>query len=71
MTFLDAYNGRLFYRSQEISDLAQDHDFEDVAYYMIFGSMPSRSEKKDFLQRFAEAAVSLAPEMRKAIQAIP
>jgi citrate synthase len=71
LTFLDAYNGRLFYRGREIDDLVDDYDFEDASYYMIFGSLPSSLEKAKFMASFAEAASSPAPEIRSAITSIP
>jgi citrate synthase len=44
ISMVDGENGRLVYRGYVIADLAEDMSFEEVAYLMWNGRLPSRAE---------------------------
>ena len=47
-SFIDGEKGILLYRGYSIHDLAPNCSFEEVAYLMLYGSLPSRSELNAF-----------------------
>lgn len=48
ITFLDGEEGILRYRGYAIEDLAEKADFLEVAYLVIFGELPSKTELAQF-----------------------
>jgi citrate synthase len=48
LTFIDGDKGVLLHRGYSIEDLAEHSDFLDVAYLLIYGELPNKSEKADF-----------------------
>jgi citrate synthase len=44
ISMVDGANGRLVYRGYVIADLAEDMSFEEVAYLMWYGRLPTRAE---------------------------
>ena len=48
ITFLDGEQGILRYRGYSIEDLAQNCDFVEVCYLLIYGELPSEPELDDF-----------------------
>ncbi len=48
ITFLDGENGVLRYRGYPIEVLAQNCDFVEVCYLLIYGELPTKSEIDDF-----------------------
>jgi citrate synthase len=50
ITFIDGANGVLLYRGYPIEDLAVHSDFMEVAYLLLNGDLPNKSEKEDFLE---------------------
>ncbi|GIZ14984.1 citrate synthase [Capnocytophaga catalasegens] len=48
ITFLDGEKGILRYRGYNIEDLAQKATFLEVAYLLIFGELPNRTELEKF-----------------------
>ncbi len=48
VTFLDGEKGILRYRGYAIEDLAEKADFLEVAYALIFGELPSKTELAKF-----------------------
>ena len=46
--------GRLFYRGYDIDDLAEQSSFEEVAFLLLFGKLPNRSELDGFHSQLAE-----------------
>jgi citrate synthase len=48
ITFLDGEEGILRYRGYAIEDLAEKADFLEVAYLVIFGELPTKSELVQF-----------------------
>ncbi len=54
ITFIDGELGRLYYRGYSIFDLASFSNFEEVAYLIWYGKLPTRHELEDFKSRLAE-----------------
>jgi len=50
---VDGEHGRLIYHGYEIADLAQNATFEDVAYLLWMGQLPTASELQDLNKRMA------------------
>ena len=44
ITHIDGKNGKLYYRGYSIEDLVESSTFEEVAYLLIYGKLPSKSE---------------------------
>lgn len=44
ISMVDGENGRLVYRGYVIADLAEDMSFEEVAYLLWYGRLPTRAE---------------------------
>jgi len=68
-TFIDGKAGELRYRGYSIHDLAEHSTFEETAYLLLHGELPSRDE----LARFEEelkAARNLPPEILNIISVI-
>ena len=47
-SFIDGKEGKLLYRGFNINDLAEHSTFEETAYLLLYGELPSRSELRDF-----------------------
>lgn len=50
---IDGLKGQLFYRGIDINDLAENGSFEEVAYLLWLGRLPTRSELDEFNARLA------------------
>jgi citrate synthase len=50
---IEGQRGELYYRGLDIHDLAENATFEEVAYLLWFGHLPTRSELDDFTVRMA------------------
>ena len=48
ITFIDGEQGLLYYRGYPIEQLAENCDFLEVAYLLIYGELPSAEEKSEF-----------------------
>ncbi|MHA1472294.1 MAG: citrate/2-methylcitrate synthase [Promethearchaeota archaeon] len=48
ITYIDGINGKLYYRGYPVKELCENSTFEEVAYLLIFGKLPSNSEFKEF-----------------------
>ena len=48
LTFIDGDKGVLLHRGYSIEDLAENSDFLDVAYLLIYGELPNKTEKAAF-----------------------
>lgn len=40
--------GSIQYRNHTLDDLIENHDFEDVAFLLVWGHLPSQEEKLQF-----------------------
>jgi citrate synthase len=54
LSYVYGNEGRLIYRGYNIFDLAEHSTFEETAYLMLYGTLPSRSELADFTETLAE-----------------
>ena len=48
ITYIDGMNGRLYYRGYPLEDLVKNSSFEEVAYLLIYGKLPTKSEFSSF-----------------------
>jgi citrate synthase len=48
ITFVDGENGVLLYRGYKIEDLVEHADFLEVAYLLLNGELPNKTEKAEF-----------------------
>ncbi|MHA1256652.1 MAG: citrate/2-methylcitrate synthase, partial [Promethearchaeota archaeon] len=48
ITYIDGENGKLYYRGYPVKELCENSTFEEVAYLLIYGKLPSNSEFKEF-----------------------
>ena len=48
ITYIDGINGKLYYRGYPLRDLCKDSTFEEVAYLLINGKLPTNSEFSQF-----------------------
>ena len=60
-TAICSLEGDLRYRGYPIGALAEAGDFEEVAFLLLHGELPSRAERNAFERRINEAARSLDP----------
>jgi citrate synthase len=54
-TYIDGKAGELRYRGYSIHDLAQNSSFEETAYLLLFGELPTSAELAQFDQALREA----------------
>ena len=52
---IDGENGKLIYRGFDILDLAYHSTYEETAYLLLFGELPTDAQLKDFKRRLEEA----------------
>ncbi|HWN55025.1 MAG TPA: citrate/2-methylcitrate synthase [Methylomirabilota bacterium] len=67
---LDGANGRLAYRGYDIDDLARKASFEEVAYLLWMGELPTRTQLDRFLGELA-AARPIPGDLNKAFALMP
>jgi len=48
ITFIDGEKGELLYRGYKIQDLANNCDFVDICYLLLYGALPSEKDKIKF-----------------------
>lgn len=48
--------GSIQYRNHTLDDLIENHDFEDVAFLLVWGHLPSQEEKLQFRLKLADRA---------------
>ena len=47
-SFIDGTAGKLLYRGYSIHDLAEKSSFEEIAYLLLYGELPNKTQLKDF-----------------------
>src|SRR5919199_2509386 len=52
---IDGENGKLIYRGYDILDLVNHSTYEESAYLLLFGELPTADQLKDFNRRLVEA----------------
>ena len=68
VSHIDGAKGELLYRGYSIHDLATQSTFEEVAYLLIYGELPTASQLAEFDARLKEARV-LPPQVLDVIEA--
>ena len=48
ITYIDGDKGELLYRGYPIEELAQNCDFLDTCYLLLYGELPNERQQKDF-----------------------
>ena len=48
ITLIDGIKGKLYFRGYPLRDLVENSSFEEVAYLLIYGKLPSKSEFESF-----------------------
>src|ERR1700728_2390608 len=51
ITYIDGDEGILLYRGYPIADLAEHGDFLETCYLLLYGELPTTSQKADFVDR--------------------
>ena len=67
---LDAERGRLTYRGYDVSELAEHVTFEQVAFLLVAGALPSRSELTAFRRAWV-ASQRLSAGERRWLRSVP
>ena len=67
---IDGERGELSYRGYSIEDLTRNSTFEEVAYVLLFGSLPTKSQLFWLKAELAKHMV-LAPPIRKIMMSLP
>ena len=68
--FIDGKKGRLIYRGYDIRDLAAASTFEEVAYLLWYGRLPTLAQLDDLKARLAPLR-ELPPALEEQIDALP
>lgn len=61
---IDGENGKLIYRGYDILDLVNHSTFEETAYLLLFGDLPTLEQLSDFKRRLKEARGLSEPMIR-------
>lgn len=48
ITYIDGLRGKLYYRGYSLEDLVEKSSFEEVAYLLIYGKLPTTSQLQNF-----------------------
>jgi 2-methylcitrate synthase/citrate synthase II len=67
---ISTVTGGLQYRGYSIEDLARSATFEEVAYLLLYGELPSAEQLDDFQKRLSSAA-EVAPAIIDTLRRIP
>lgn len=70
ITFLDGEKGILRYRGYDIESLANDADFLEVAYLLIFGELPTQEQLNKFLVDIKEESF-IDEDLKKILESFP
>src|ERR1019366_7745679 len=70
ITFIDGDQGILRYRGYDVSELAEKPTYEEVAYLLIFGRLPTQSEYDVFIKE-KRSYRPLPPEFVKLLASLP
>ena len=68
--YIDGEASKLFYRGYSIEDLAEHSSFEETAYLLIYGWLPTRSQLAEFKQRI-ESYRPIEPGVLQLIHSLP
>jgi len=68
--FIDGEASKLYYRGYSIGELAEYSTFEETAYLLIYGWLPTRAQLDDFVKRL-HSHRSLEPGILQMIRSFP
>jgi citrate synthase len=54
ITYIDGEKGVLLYRGYPIEQLAEESDFLETAYLLLFGELPTASQQKNWVQQITQ-----------------
>src|SRR5437764_13882599 len=69
-TAISTVEGGLRYRGYPVTELAEKASFEEVAYLLLHGELPTRKHLQDFEKRVA-AARQIPEPLRNLLKALP
>lgn len=70
ITYIDGENGVLHYRGYPIEQLAEKLSFEEVAYMLVWGELPTKAQLEDFAAKL-DAHSELPESTLRLIQTFP
>ncbi|MCI4346395.1 MAG: citrate synthase [Thermoplasmata archaeon] len=70
ITFIDGKEGRLVYEGYDIRDLAEHSTFEEVAYLLWYGRLPSATQLRDLKERLRPLR-EIPEELRDLLARLP
>ncbi|MCY7873078.1 citrate synthase CitA [Bacillus spizizenii] len=70
ISHIDGEKGRLIYRGHHAKDIALNHRFEEAAYLILFGKLPTTEELQTFEDKLA-AERHLPKHIERLIQSLP
>ena len=70
ITFLDGERGILRYRGYSIEDLAGQSNFLEVAFLLVFGELPTKSEYEQFAEEITNHTL-VHEDIKKFMDAYP
>ncbi|MCI4363298.1 MAG: citrate synthase [Thermoplasmata archaeon] len=70
ITFIDGNEGRLVYEGYDIRDLAERSTFEEVAYLLWYGRLPSATQLRDLKERLRPLR-EIPEELRALLARLP
>lgn len=70
ISHIDGEKGRLIYRGHHAKDIALNHSFEEAAYLILFGKLPSAEELQVFKDKLA-ADRHLPEHIERLVQSLP
>src|ERR671937_463416 len=68
-TAIATVTGGLRYRGYPVTELAESATFDEVAYLLLYGELPNRSQLSDFEKRVA-AARQIPPLLRDVLKGV-
>jgi citrate synthase len=70
--FIDGREGRLLYRGYDVDELVEHSSFEEVAYLLWHGNLPTRKELDEHTRSLAASATRrLPPKLVSMLRALP
>ncbi len=70
LSLVNGQEGKLYYRGYSIEDLAENCNFSEVAYLLLFGDLPTRQQYLDFYQELLRERY-LDPHLKAIITLTP
>ena len=71
ITFIDGDKGVLKYRGHNIADLAENNNFTEVVYLLLYGELPTPEQHKQFLAKLGGELSQIPDQVINVITAFP